>query len=111
MTEQQAKICRIILEQKTLSKVLKKTHLKDWEDLQMSFDPWMLEESDPDENGDTIITLNNELLAEYENRKNELFYKKIPLILSIAALIVSIFSINSNSLLWNCIKSIAQTIR
>lgn len=111
MTKQQVKICKIILRYKTLNKILQKANLEDWEELQMSFKPWMLEESDPDEKGNTVITLNNKLLEEFENRRNELFYKRIPLILSIVALIVSIFSINSNSLLWNCINFIAQIIR
>lgn len=110
MTKYQAKICRIILRHKRLDKILRKAHIDDWEDLQSCFNDWQLEESDPDEKGYTYVSMRNDLVEEFEFLQRDIFYKRIPLFISIGAVIISLFSINTQSLLWLLISRILDLI-
>lgn len=110
MTNRQTKICKIILRHKTLGKILKKSHIKDYLALQEEFCPGSLEFSDFEFEDDTHVSLEKLFLEEFENQQREIFYKRIPLFISICAIVIALFSINTNSLLWMIIGQLFDLI-
>lgn len=90
MTKEQMKICKIIIRHKTLGDILQKTRIEDYYALQEKFPPGSMDFSDYDFENDTIVTLNDNTLEEYEKQKDVMFYHRWPLVISIIALIMSI---------------------
>ena len=109
MTKEQLKICQIILKHKQLGIILKKTHIDSYYALQEKFHPNALGFSDFDFTDDTTVLLNDNILEEYEQQRDKIFYQRWPFVISILALIVSIFgSIGSDSILGRIITLILQ---
>lgn len=108
MTNEQMKICKTIIKYKNLKDILTKAHIEDYYALQEKFKPGLLDFSDYDFEDNTIVSLTDDLLEEYEQQNTETFYHRI----SIIALIVSIFaalaSISSDSVLWSIIWKLIQ---
>ena len=108
MTKEQMEICKIIIKYNKLEDILRKSHIEDYCALQEKFYPRILDFSDYEFEDDTIVYLTNELLEEYEKQKDEIFYHRWPLIISVIALIVSIFAvlatIGSDSILWSIVS-------
>lgn len=110
MTIKQMKICKIIIKNKNLKDILRKSHIEDYYTLQEKFKPGLLEFSDFDFEDNTVVSLSDELLEEYEEQKDRTFYRRWPFIISIVALIVSVFAVlatmGSDSILWSIILKI-----
>lgn len=109
MTKEQMKICKNIIRHKNLKDILRKSHIEDYYALQEKFKPGLLDFSDYDFEDDTVVSLTDELLEEYEQQKDKTFYRRGPFIVSIIALIIAILgSIGSDSILGRIITLILK---
>lgn len=105
MTNEQMQICKIIRKYKTLKPILDKSGIEDYLVLQEQFNPGDLIFSDYEFEDDTIVEISRKITEEYEKQKFDVFYHRVPLLLSIIAIIISIFAllatIGTDSLLWS----------
>lgn len=93
MTNNQKKLCKIIVKEKYLNRILSTSGIKDYLDLQYCFEPNMLDFSDYEMNENTIVTLTTPLLEEFEKECRNSFREWFTWILSICAIIISIISL------------------
>lgn len=93
MTNRQVKICRNIQKYKHLERIISKSNVTDYMELQEAFEPGMLCFSDYDMTDKTVVTLNDYLLEEYENRIRSTFREWLTLALSICAIIISLIAL------------------
>lgn len=93
MTNEQAKICKIILRYKTIGRINKKMNIPEYLNIQDYFEPGMLDFSDHRLTDDTVVILSNQLMEELEERGRAAFRSAFTWILSICALIISIIAL------------------
>ena len=93
MTNKQAKICKAVRKYKTLGRVLQKSGVADYIELQECLGPGMLEFSDFDMTEDTVVTLCDQLMEELEDRGRASFQNVFTWVLSICAIIISIIAL------------------
>lgn len=93
MTNKQAKICKAVRKYKTLGRIIPKSGVSDYMELQECLGPGMLEFSDFDMTDDTVVTLCDQLTEELENRGRATFREVFTWILSICAIIISIIAL------------------
>lgn len=95
MTNRQYKICRAVVRYKYLGKVLAKTRVGDYLDLQIALTPDALIFADSNLNDDTFIALSDEWAEDFENRRRSQFDRLFTNLIAILALIISAVSLLS----------------
>lgn len=93
MTNKQAKVCKAVRKYKTLGRIIPKSGVSDYMELQECLGPGMLDFSDDDMTDETIVTLCDQLLEELEDRGRATFREVFTWALSICAIIISIISL------------------
>lgn len=93
MTNKQARICKAVRKYKTLGRIIPKSGVSDYMELQERLWPGMLEFSDYDMTDETVVTLSNQLTEELEDRDRTTFREAFTWTLSILAIIISIIAL------------------
>ena len=93
MTNKQARICKIVRKYKTLGRIIPKSGVSDYMELQECLGPGMLEFSDYDMTDETVVTLCDQLMEELEDRDRTTFRESFTWALSIFAIIISIIAL------------------
>lgn len=93
MTNKQVKICKAVRKYKKLGRIIQKSGVSDYIDLQISLGPDMLIFSDSDMTDDTVVMLCDEPLEELENRDRAAFQNAFTWVLSVCAIIISIIAL------------------
>lgn len=93
MTNRQAKICKAVRKYKTLGRIIPKSGVSDYLELQECLGPGMLDFSDDDMTDETVVILSDQLLEELEGRDRATFRETFTWVLSICAIIISIIAL------------------
>lgn len=93
MTNKQMKLCKIIRKEKLLTRILSKSGVPDYNELQYEFDRNALEFSDSNMDDQTTVALGARLLEELEERERSALRERVTWILSICAIIISIIAL------------------
>lgn len=93
MTNRQRKICRNVLRYKKLNKVLKKSGISDYNEIQDMLGPGNLDFSDNNMDENTEIFLENNCIEELERHRWTIFRECITWVLSLCAIAISLISL------------------
>ena len=93
MTKERLELCKIIIKYKNLDTILEKSKMPDYLALQDAFNPNTLRFSNSSFNSSTIVSLTPPFLEEYEKQRNDIFYRRVPLTISIIAIIIAFLSL------------------
>ena len=93
MTNEQAKLCKIIMRYKKLTVILKKSGVPNYLDLQEILGPKNIDFSDTQMNDNTIVTLENPIIEELEQRRSRSIDHLFTRTLSIMAIIISVIAL------------------
>lgn len=93
MTNKQASMCKCILKYRYLNLILSKGNVSDYLELQDIIPPEGLIFSDTNMDEHTEVELQDDFLAEYEERNRKLFDIRLAQVLSVLSLVISIIAL------------------
>ena len=93
MTRRQRRICKNVLRYKKLNKVLKKSRVSDYIEIQDILGPGNLIFSDDNMNDETTITLDNPFVEDLEQHDWTIFRECFTWILSLIAITISLVAL------------------
>lgn len=93
MTNQQAKLCKLILKYKYLDIILKKSNISEEGQLEEILYPYILDFSDSNDSKRTIVELPNSAIIELEDRQKVALRDRITWGILICTMIISIIAL------------------